>query len=304
MTSTSGAFKGEQLRYFVAVVEEGQITRAARRLHLAQPSLSQAIAGLEKAAGFKLLERHNHGVRLTAAGEQFYEQARRVVAADADASETARSLARAGRRTIAFGFLGSPPGLDSPAHLASFADRYPDIDIRYRELPFPSLPTTAWLSAVDVAVCHLPPAEADVWVHPLRDEPRVVLAPRRHRLAERSELTLEDVLGETFIGFHPSVEPSWAGFWSLDDHRGGTPERVTPDHASNPQEVLAALTVRDAITTIPASVAELTGRLFPDLAAIPLADAAPATIALVGLEARRSAALASLLRFAGCLSEG
>jgi len=60
-----------QIQYFVAVAEEEQITRAARKLHLAQPALSQAIAQLESQLGVALLERHAHGVTLTAAGEAF-----------------------------------------------------------------------------------------------------------------------------------------------------------------------------------------------------------------------------------------
>ena len=66
------SFRRGQLRYFVTVADEGQITRAARKLHLAQPSLSQAITQLEAEVGFKLLQRHTHGVTLTPAGQKFY----------------------------------------------------------------------------------------------------------------------------------------------------------------------------------------------------------------------------------------
>ncbi len=150
-------FKRGQLRYFVTVAEEGQMTRAAAKLQIAQPALSQAIARLESELDVQLLERHARGVTLTADGEKFYPKARLALDACTDAVQTARSLARADKGTIEFGFLGAPPGLDSPAHLEAFAETHPDIDIRYRELRFPSVPTTSWLSEVDIAVCHLPP---------------------------------------------------------------------------------------------------------------------------------------------------
>ena len=291
-------FKRNHLRYFVTVAEERQMTRAAAKLQIAQPALSHAIAGLESELGFQVFVRHARGVTLTAAGETFLEKAQQVIAAETDAAHASQSLARAAQGTIEFGFVGSPPGLDSPGPLEVFAETYPEIDVRYRELPFPSVPTSSWLSEVDVAVCHLPPADPDIWARALRREPRAVLAPKRHPLAQRPELTVAEVLDETFIGFHPSIEPAWAGFWSLDDHRGGSPRRVTADRAVSVQEILASLAVRRAITTVPASVARVIPNLLTGVVAIPLRDAEPSSIMLVAHKDRRNPLVASLLAFA------
>lgn len=288
----------------MTVAEEGQITRAARRLNVAQPALSHAIAQLESELGLELLERHPRGVKLTNAGEKFYEKARAAVAAAADAAQSVQSLSQAQRGTIEFGFMGMPPGLDSPAPLEAFSEAHPEIDICYQELPFPSAPTSSWLSGVDVAVCHRPASHPDVWAQPLRLERRVVLAPKRHPLASRSELAVTEAIDETFIGFHPSVDPSWAGFWSLDDHRRATPRRVTLDRAANAQEVLAALAVRHAITTVPASVAGLIQGALNGVVAIPLRDAEPAAVMLVGHEDRRNPLVAVFIAFVRSLIEG
>src|SRR5580693_9096816 len=172
-------FKRGHLLYFVTVADEGQITRAARKLNLAQPALSQAIAQLEADLGFKLLERHARGVTLTRAGEAFLVNARAAVSAWSDAAATAQSMARVRHGTIEFGFVGVPPGLDSPELLETFGLANPGIDVCYRELPFPSTVTSAWLGDVDVVVCHRPPVDPRVWVHVVRSEPRVVLAPQR-----------------------------------------------------------------------------------------------------------------------------
>lgn len=291
-------FRRGHLLYFVTVAEEGQITRAARKLHLAQPALSQAIAQLESDLGVELLQRHARGVTLTAAGEAFLAKARVAVSAWADAVGAAQSLTQAGAGTIEFGFVGSPPGLDSPGPLQAFARAHPRIDLRYRELPFPSLPTTSWLAEVDMAVCHLPAAHPDVWTQVLRREPRAVLVPQHHPLAGRSALTTGDVIREAFIGFHPSVDPRWAGFWSLDDHRGTPPRHVTPDRVRNAQEALAALAMRRAITTVPASVARVSLNAMTRVSAFILRDAQYATIVLAGREDRRTANVAAFRTFA------
>src|SRR6266516_530672 len=98
-----------QLHYFVAVAEEGQLTRAASKLHIAQPALSQAIAQLESQLGVQLLARHARGVDLTPAGEVFFAKARAALAAVADADLAARSYSRASGGRIEWGFSGLPP---------------------------------------------------------------------------------------------------------------------------------------------------------------------------------------------------
>ncbi len=293
------AFRPGHLRYFVAVAEQGQITRAARELHIAQPALSQAIAQLEDAVGVKLLDRHARGVSLTPAGKDFYVKARLAVAASLDAERTAHSLARAQRETVEFGFFGAPPALDSPEDLDEFARAYPSIELRYRELPFPTAPFSAWLAEVDLAVGHLPERVPGVWIEVLRREPRVALLPASHRLASARMLRVEQILDQTFIGFHPSVDPLWAGFWSLDDHRGQPPAKLTADRARNPQEAIAALATGQAITTVPQIVGTLLARFGAGaLSVIPLQDAVDCTIAFAGLEKRRSPAVDAVLEIA------
>src|SRR4051812_7666276 len=84
-----------QLRYFVAVAQAGQLTEAARRLDVAQPTLSQAIARLESQLGVQLLERENRGVTLTPTGRAFLGKAQVVVSAADDAEAAARASGRA-----------------------------------------------------------------------------------------------------------------------------------------------------------------------------------------------------------------
>jgi LysR family hca operon transcriptional activator len=290
-------FRRNHLYYFVTVADEGKITSAAEKLHIAQPALSHAIADLESQLGIELLERHPRGVTLTPAGQAFLAKARVAVAAQDDVVDTVRMLARSQTQTVALGFVVAAPPLHSPGQLKGFTEAHPEIEIAYRELPFPSAPTRAWLSEVDVAACHLPPSDPEVWSRPISREARVVLASKDHPLAARDVLKVADVLDETFIGFDPAADREWAGFWSLDDHRGAPPRRVTADGVANGQEVLSALAFSKAITTAPEVVGALLAGLQTGVVTIPLEDAKPSDVVLVGRNDRRSPPVEKMLAY-------
>lgn len=291
-------FRPGHLRYFVAVAEAGQITRAAANLHVAQPALSQAISNLESELGLELFERHVRGVTLTPAGKTFLVKARAALIADDDAFRTAQSLARGAWDTITFGYIGVPPEVTNPELIDAFADAYPQVELSFHDLPFPSTPTSSWLEEVDVAIVSRPAADQHAWALPLRAEPRVVLAPKGHPLAERSELAVAEVLDETFLGFDASVDPVWAGFWSLDDHRGGPPASITAARSANAQERFGLIVAGRGIATLPACHAEIIAKALPGVVAIPLRDADPTILSLVGREDRRDEMVEALLAVA------
>jgi hypothetical protein len=126
----------------------------------------------------------------------------------------------------------------------------------------------------------------------------MVLAPGNHRLAELSQATVADVLDDTFIGFHPSIQPWWAGFWSLNDHRGGPPEHVTADRISNSQELFTTIAMGKGILAVPACHADLITRALNSVRAIPLSDADPAVFVLVGRQDRRNPSVEALIAVA------
>ncbi len=272
-------FKRGQLQYFVTVAEEGQMTRAARRLHLAQPALSQAIAQLEAELGLELLTRHARGVTLTAAGEIFLAKARVALAADIDAAATAQSLARAATGTLEIGFVGPPPTITEASLFSAFAEAHPDVGISYREVPFPCGETSAWLSEVDVVMCHRPAADKQVSHQVVRIEPRALIVPREHPLAGRSELAVADVLDEVFVGYHDSVQDEWAGFHSFD-HVRGAPALLTGDRALTPAEMLMMIASRRAIACVPASDALIGGEVLRGVKVVPMSDGDPFEIVL------------------------
>ena len=125
-----------------------------------------------------------------------------------------------------------------------------------------------------------------------------------HPLAARDALKVADVLDETFISFHPSTDQDWAGFWSLDEHRGGPPRSLTTHRVANGQEVLASLALGTAITTAPAAVGALLAGLQTGVVTIPLEDAPVSEVVLVGRNDRRTSAVETMLAFFRSLDGG
>ncbi len=285
-----------RLRYFVTVADEGQITRAARKLHIGQPALSQAIGALEEEIGLTLLERHPRGISLTPAGEEVLEKARLLLEVKEELAGVISSLQQGIQGTIVFGYLGLPPWQSIPAIIERFEQDHPDIEITLQPLEFPVSPTSAWLNAVDMAL-HAGPvtAEAEIWVQPVSVGPRVALVSHSHPLAKRAELTVAEVFDEVFIGFDPAVDPTWAGAWNLDKERGGPPPLVAEKVPSTVQERLAMIAAGSGISTALGAQAPLISNALPGLVVVPLSDADPAGLSLVGRVDRLNPAVEALL---------
>jgi DNA-binding transcriptional LysR family regulator len=294
----STPLSGSQLLYFVRTAEAGQISRAAASLHIAQPALSSAIMRLERNLGVELFNRHPRGVSLTHAGVLLYDKATIVLRAREDAASTAQALARSYGSTIEVGFLGALPQLIAPGVIERFAALRPDAAVTFRELQFPTTATADWIARVDVALCFSPAVQAGIRMHVLREEPRCVLMHVGHPLARKRTLLVEDVLDEMFCGLHPSVDQDWAGFWSLDDHRGGPPSHVTRDEVTGYMGVAAAAAATGCIGVLPMTIAEsIVGRTGP-LVATPIGDATPASCALAWSASAEGALTAALVKMA------
>jgi len=291
-------FRRQHLRYFVTVAQEGQITRAAAKLHMAQPALSQAIAQLESELGVGLLERQARGVKLTSAGEAFLPKALAVVDREHEVELTGQALARAAQGVLALGFVGPPPTMSIPHLFAAFAADHPDVEIHLRDLSFPRGSTLSWLEEVDVAFCHRPALEPGVRTQTVSLEPRGIITHRSHPLADRDSLGVADVLDETFVSYHPDVQAAWAGFHSLDDHRGGPPRSTTGDEVLTSLQMLGTMTTRRAVGAVPLRDAQLAQGGVAEVVAIPLRDADPAVLSFVWSEHNPHPLIRSLVAIA------
>jgi DNA-binding transcriptional LysR family regulator len=282
----------------VAVAQEGQMTRAARRLQLAQPALSQAIARLEGQLGVKLLERNPRGVTLTAAGAAFLAKAHATLDAVEDLNATTRSWARAQTGRLHAGFMSLTPPMMAGDLFARFQAEHPEATIEWRQLGYPTLEPRSWLGDSDVGLIWFAPTAPGLSRQAVRSSPLVVAMHQRHRLADREELRVEDVLEETFPGVVDWCDPGWLGYWGLDAYRGA-PARRTDDGAVTPEEVASIVASGRAITTVPAIVAVPFAHL--GIRAVPLIDADPAVLMLVWPEGAATRLVEDLTGLAGVL---
>jgi DNA-binding transcriptional LysR family regulator len=266
------------------------MTRAAQRLQLAQPALSQAIARLEAQVGVRLLDRGPRGVTVTEAGEAFLEKAEATLAAVEDMNVTARAFARERQERVRAGFMSLTPPMMAGGLFPRFNSEHPEVTIEWRQLGYPTLDARAWLGDCDLALIWFAPDTPGLASQAIRTSPLVVAMAESHRLASRSRLTVEDVLDETFPGI-VGCEPGWLGHWGLDAYRGG-PARRTEDRATTPEEVTWMVAAGRAITTVPEIVAAPYAHL--GIRAVPLLGAEPAVLTLVWSEGRPHPVVAEL----------
>jgi DNA-binding transcriptional LysR family regulator len=266
-----------QLRYFVAVAEELHFSRAAVRLNLAQSALSSQIRQLEQEVGGPLLTRSTRHVELTAAGAALLEDAREVLAAADGAMARAKALARGEAGALVIGQLGPAPGGIFAPLVARFGSLHPEVRVELRALDFTELVDGVRERHADVAFLYEPLDEPDLEVTPLLAEPRIVVLPRGHRLANREQLTPADLDGEVFVKQPPPVPDAWCDFWMLVDELGHRPP-VSPHMGANLEEWLHLIGRGEGIDTAPAVISRYYS--WPEVSFVPLVDAAPAVLVL------------------------
>jgi LysR family hydrogen peroxide-inducible transcriptional activator len=187
-----------QLRYFVAVADEGNFSRAAAREHVAQPSLSQQIQKLEFEVGQPLFDRLPRGVILTQAGEQLLVHAKRVLAEIADA-RNALSLRGELSGTVSLGIIPTIAPFVLPRLIAGLAARHPRIALDVMEDVTAGLLRRLEVGDLDLAlVSTLPPSTA-LRIDPVAVENLVVLLHARSPLAAKRCLTWQHLAAERFL---------------------------------------------------------------------------------------------------------
>lgn len=243
------AIELRHLRYVIAVGETGQLTRAAARLHVAQPALSQSIARVEREIGAALFVRHRNGVTLTPAGEAFLEHARIAVAAGEAAVSAARQGARKDSDQLSFGFLNGGPALAEPV-LKAFAAAHPEIEVAIQELSFARQVDALLDGTVDAAVLCPGPPNGELQSIPVARPKMVVFLANEHRLASHPHLQFTDVVDETYMGPGPGVPEWWMDIWWLTERRGRRPKLAR--HASGSvNESIAGILSGDVIVLAP-----------------------------------------------------
>ena len=243
------------LRCFVAVAEELHFGRAAQRLHIAQPPLSQTIHTLESRLGVLLFERTRRRVALTHAGGALLERARALLR---DAERAAVAAQRASRGEIgqlSVGFILAATHHVLPEALREFRRRMPEVELTLREMPIRAQLTALAEGEIDVGFLR-PPVDTDsIAAETLIREPFMVALPEGHRLARHASLALPRLAPESFVMFTPGRSPLYTQIISACAASGFTPAVV--QDAAHIVTVIGLVRAGLGIAVVPQSVQAL-----------------------------------------------
>jgi DNA-binding transcriptional LysR family regulator len=285
------------LRYFIAVAEEGHITRAAARLGIQQPPLSQQIHALERELDVQLFRRKPRGVVLTDAGRALLDDARAILAQVDHARATTRRTARGEQGRLVVGFTSSAPFVPFvPRVIRAFRESFPLVSLTLEETGTGEMIEALRNELIDAAFIRSPaPDPSGVVVHPLLEEAMVVALPIGHRMASSGDdaaLKLAALAGETFILYRRPVGPGLYDAIIASCHGAG----FSPLVGQEAPRILSTLSLVAAglgVSLVPASLQHLRmdGVIFRQLAGEPQPKAP------LNLAYRRDEASAVVRRF-------
>ena len=194
------------LRYFIAVAEELHFGRAAQRLHISQPPLSQQIMHLEAETGAQLFNRTNRSVQLTPAGQQFLQDARAILLQVEQATQRAARLHRGEEGELRIGFTSSAAfiGVVSDA-LYLFRQRWPDVHVQMQEINTRQQLTPLHEGKLEFDLMRNTPLPADLHHQLLLQEPLCAVVHKAHPLASAGRISLQALASEPFVFFDPQV---------------------------------------------------------------------------------------------------
>jgi len=237
-----------QLRYFVAVAEERNLTRAAARLHITQQSLSQQIRTLEAQLGVTLFERSRRGVALTNVGAVLLREARPVLAQAERAVETVRRAARGEQGELRVGFLASVANYFMPPVVRAFRERHPGVTLHTEDLTIAALVAGLREGTLDAGLSR-PPLVDDLATEVVLREPVAAVLPEGHPLADRTELTLADLADEPWVLTPRASWPPWHRQYDEDFARAGYRPRVV-QRGTTSQGLLALVAAGVGVTRL------------------------------------------------------
>jgi DNA-binding transcriptional LysR family regulator len=246
------------LRQFLVLADELHFGRAAQRLHMTQPPLTQAIQQLERSLGTRLFDRTQRRVALTAAGAALVPEVARLVAAAEALPQRAQAAAdgRAGRLRLAF--VSSIAYGPLPRWLRSFRQSHPEVDLSLREATLDVQLAALQAGEVDAGfVLHAEgAAPAGLAARSVLREPMVLALPEAHALSRHPQLSLGDVAAQPLVIFPRHSAPSL--FDAVLGHyraQGSTP--VIAQEAIQMQTIVNLVSAGIGLAWVPAALQQL-----------------------------------------------
>ncbi|SAL83892.1 transcriptional regulator CatR [Caballeronia arvi] len=241
------------LRYFVAVAEERNFTRAAERLHIAQPPLSRQIQQLEETLGVQLFERNSRPLKLTETGKFFYSHAVQLLAQTAELESMTRRVGNI-ERSLSVGFVGSTLYGMLPKIIRRFRDENATVELSLHEMSTMDQIRALKDGRIDVGFGRIRHEDANIRRVVLREEQLIVALPLGHPLSlAKAVLSLRDLVNETLIIFPKAPRPSYADqVLAAYQDRGLAPRKIY--EVRELQIALGLVAAGEGISVVPSSV--------------------------------------------------
>ncbi|MEU6394638.1 LysR family transcriptional regulator [Streptomyces sp. NPDC046939] len=284
-----------QLRLFLALGEELHFGRAAERLFITQPALSQQIRELEKRLGMRVVERTNRTITLTEAGQALLPEARAAVAAVDRLKRVADAQLRQASRRLVVGTMGAEASMaHTRAVLNLLQDRHPGTSVQLVNLGFGDHMAALAQQEADVVFLR-PPVTDDIELHHLATEPRVACLAANHPLAAKRRVTLDQFADVPVVAMPDEVPRLWWDFWAVDPRPDGTRVRYGPV-VTDMESLLHTVAAGEAMCFLPSAARDYFSR--PGITYLEVAGLAPSTSALAWLRRRRSEPTIEAIRHA------
>jgi DNA-binding transcriptional LysR family regulator len=249
-----------RLRYFVVVAEELSFSRAAQRLRISQPPLSNQIKQLEEELGVQLFKRSSRGVRMTDAGEVLLGDARRIFV---QLEQTTRVVQRVGHGEVGrltLGFVPSASNEVLPSILRKFRQRFPDVELFLREMRPERVVQRLHDQQIDAGFLYLPLDDASLNVECVSREPLVLALPESHRLASKPRIALQALTEEPFILPARYSMPGLYGQVTKACHQAGFVPRAVQKDVWLMQTIVGLVAGNIGVALVPASLRNLRRR--------------------------------------------
>jgi len=241
------------LRYFLAVAEELHFGRAAARLHISQPPLSQQIRRLEKELQAPLFQRTKRHVELTNAGRVFLEEAQALVAQAARAASSAQRASRGEIGQLLVGCALWADFLNGAKILRLFARRHPDVELELRDLPAIEQITALEAGRIHVGILRPPVPSKSLVSERLSTESLVVAFPRGHPFKNHERISWMALVDQPYVLVSRRRAPAFDALVAHACHQAGVTLKVKYE-VEHPQTVLAVVEAGLGISLVPASL--------------------------------------------------
>jgi DNA-binding transcriptional LysR family regulator len=242
------------IRAFVAVAESLSFSKAAKRLNISQPALSNQIRLLEEDLETRLFLRNRRSVALSPAGKDILDDAERLLSTAEQIKQRVRKISTGTLGTLRIGFVASATAHIIPAMTVAFRKKLPEVSLDLKNVPTALQIVGLRQRTLDVGLVRLPLGEPDIEVLPLSSEPFAIVVSKQHPLGTARKPTVRDLQGEPFVCYSERLAPAFFQHWTgLCREAGFTPRIV--QEVGEMETALALVSAGIGVAILPEGIA-------------------------------------------------